>query len=101
MDRGDPRTWYYALMDYGAMLGRTGENANKRSAAYTRQAPFEGSRRQIRGAVLRTLLERGSMPLAELCALLGLDAANVESVVDALAKEGFLDLYDGGLSLRT
>ena len=31
LDRAEPREWYYALMDYGAMLGRSGENANRKS----------------------------------------------------------------------
>jgi A/G-specific adenine glycosylase len=60
MDRRQPREWLYALMDYGTMLGRGGENANRRSAVYKRQAPFEGSRRQLRGKVIAYLVEAGS-----------------------------------------
>ncbi len=57
LNRKDPRTWYYALMDYGAMLKGKVENPNRRSAHYSRQSRFEGSDRQIRGIILRELLD--------------------------------------------
>ena len=43
-----PRTWYYALLDYGAQLKRELPNPSRRSAHHTRQSRFEGSRRQKR-----------------------------------------------------
>lgn len=51
------RQWYWALMDYGAHLKRTLGGLNHRSASYTKQSTFQGSRRQVRGAVLRSLHE--------------------------------------------
>ena len=54
LDRSNPRDWYYALMDYGSQLKKEIENPNKKSAHYTRQAPFENSDRKIRGAILKT-----------------------------------------------
>jgi A/G-specific adenine glycosylase len=57
LERDNPREWYYALMDYGTMLAKVVNNPNRRSAHYTRQSAFEGSDRQIRGAVLRALIE--------------------------------------------
>ncbi len=50
------RDWYYALLDYGAHLKRSVGNASQRSAAYTRQSSFEGSRRQKRAEMLRYVL---------------------------------------------
>lgn len=55
IDLNQPRNWYYALMDYGAYLGRTVPNPNRRSKMYTRQSTFEGSPRQVRGEILRIL----------------------------------------------
>ena len=52
----DPRTWYYALLDYGAYLKRTVPNPSRRSSTHVRQARFEGSHRQKRAMVLRALL---------------------------------------------
>lgn len=52
----DPRKWHWALMDYGAYLKRSGVRNNSRSAHYVKQSKFEGSLRQVRGQVLRDLM---------------------------------------------
>ena len=96
LDRAHPRRWYYALMDYGAALGRRGPNPNRRSAHYARQSAFAGSTRQLRGLVLRLLTERRCLSGAELrqrCTgggLPGASAARLAAVVDALVAERFL-----------
>ena len=96
LDRERPRRWYYALMDYGAALGRRGPNPNRRSAHYTRQSAFAGSNRQLRGLVLRLLTERRCLSGRELhlrCAASGLPVASgprLAAVVDALVAERFL-----------
>ena len=51
-----PRSWYYALLDYGAYLKKTLPNPSRRSSGYTRQSKFEGSRRQKRAHIVRMLL---------------------------------------------
>ena len=96
LDRAHPRRWYYALMDYGAALGRRGPNPNRRSAHHTRQSAFAGSTRQLRGLVLRLLTEQRCLSCRELrarCAASGLPAASgarLAAVVDALVAERFL-----------
>lgn len=57
----EPREWHWALMDYGAYLKKSGVRNNSRSAHYTKQSKFEGSLRQVRGAILRQLNE-GKQP---------------------------------------
>src|SRR3989344_8895716 len=52
----NPRTWHWALMDYGAYLKRSGVRNNHRSTHYTKQSKFEGSLRQVRSAILRDLM---------------------------------------------
>ena len=66
VDRRQPRRWYYALMDWGAVLGRRPGNPNRRSAHYSRQTRFAGSRRELRGRVLRLLTEHRCLTTAEL-----------------------------------
>jgi A/G-specific adenine glycosylase len=56
LDHGRPREWYYALMDYGVHLKREHGNANRRSPHYSRQSRFEGSVRQVRGAILKAMV---------------------------------------------
>ena len=59
--RMSPREWYNALMDYGAMLKSTVGNPNIHSAAYTKQSAFKGSRRQLRGEILRRASKHGTV----------------------------------------
>ncbi|MDR0598997.1 MAG: A/G-specific adenine glycosylase [Treponema sp.] len=61
LDRSNPRVWYWALMDYGAELKRVTKNPGRKSAGYVRQSRFEGSFRQIRGAVIRALSVKGPL----------------------------------------
>ncbi len=91
LDRSDPRQWYFALMDYGATLKAHGSNPNRRSAHYSRQPGFEGSRRQLRGAVLRLLVSGQRLALADIAAAVGEQhAGSLESVLSDLENEGFL-----------
>lgn len=52
----EPRAWYYALLDWGAHLKQVTVNPSRRSAHYTRQSAFTGSRRQKRAEMLRCVL---------------------------------------------
>jgi A/G-specific adenine glycosylase len=90
LDHENPRHWYYALMDYGAMLKKQGSNPNRKSAHYSRQAPFEGSNRQARGAILRYLLNYGTMEEHKLITLLGINPARGDKIIAGLEKDGFV-----------
>lgn len=90
LDRNNPRHWYYALMDYGAMLGRQLPNPNLRSAHYTRQTPFEGSDRQVRGRILRALLEKGTLQAKNLSSHLEIDLDRLGRILSGLEKDGFV-----------
>lgn len=54
----EPREFYAALMDYGSYLKKQGVKLNKQSKHYVKQSKFEGSARQLRGAILRELLKK-------------------------------------------
>ena len=56
MDRKNPRNWYAALMDYGAMLKATNPNPSRKSKHHTKQSKFKGSMREVRGAALKLIL---------------------------------------------
>jgi A/G-specific adenine glycosylase len=60
LDKKNPREWYYALMDYGAYLKKTGKAKNDRHKSYTKQSTFKGSVREARGAILRELIKAPS-----------------------------------------
>ncbi len=99
-DRSRPRDWYYALMDYGAMLPRTSGNANRRSAHYGRQAPFEGSLRQLRGRVLGVMLELGVATAARIGRALGTGDERLPQALQGLVRDGFLTERSGRYSFR-
>ena len=89
LDRRRPRRWYYALMDWGAALGRRAGNPNRRSAHYTLQSPFAGSRRELRGRVIRLLTERRCLAYADLQA--HCHDRRLAAVVAELVAERFLE----------
>jgi A/G-specific adenine glycosylase len=90
LEGNDPREWYYALMDYGAMLGKKVANPNRRSAHYRSQTRFEGSDRQVRGMILKTLLSGKVTSRRKLSAELGLAPQRLDENLARLIQEGFL-----------
>ncbi|MBN1307315.1 MAG: hypothetical protein JXA18_05325 [Chitinispirillaceae bacterium] len=90
LDRRNPRKWYSALMDYGSMLKKKVGNLSRRSTGYKKQTPFVGSRRQVRGAVVKLLLEMKSCSAGTIARTLRRDVATVTPVLETLAAERFL-----------
>jgi len=90
LDRDDPRRWYNALMDYGSVLKREQINPNRRSVHYTRQSPFENSNRQVRGAILKSLVKESPLSVAGLVKRTGMDTERIESNLVRLCEEGFI-----------
>lgn len=88
LDAENPRLWYWALMDQGVTLKKLHKNPSRRSAHYARQSKFEGSSRQLRGAILRTLLERGPLPARRLADILAREEEEVAACLAGLVKDG-------------
>ena len=97
-----PRSWYYALLDYGAYLKKTIPNPSRRSKSHVKQSRFEGSHRQKRAELLRVLLahkDEGGAEFEtlhqELCQIEvnagreSLDEQVSLGLLEELAKEGF------------
>jgi A/G-specific adenine glycosylase len=100
MPRGSVREWYYALMDYGARLGRILPNANRRSAHYTRQSAFHGSVREVRGRVIRALTREGTLTLGALERAVGPADSRLEQALESLEREGLIVLEGRRARLR-
>jgi A/G-specific adenine glycosylase len=80
-------------MDYGSMLGRdaTLANPNRQSRHYTVQSKFEGSRRQVRGKILKHLLKsQKPESLPRISKALEIDEATLSSVIISLVDEELL-----------
>ncbi|MBI3442498.1 MAG: A/G-specific adenine glycosylase [Candidatus Sungbacteria bacterium] len=92
----NPREWYYALMDYGAMLGRQEkENPNRRSRHYASQSRFEGSNRQLRGKILRMMLRGAGLTVAQVGQKTKQPNARIEKILMGLERDGFLKNIKG------
>jgi A/G-specific adenine glycosylase len=86
----NPRIWYWALMDLGSSLKKVVVNPNRRSAHYTKQPPFEGSDRKIRGMIIHMILEREKIEEKDFFGILRDDPARIKKILSALVSEGFL-----------
>jgi A/G-specific adenine glycosylase len=99
LSKGRAREWYSALMDYGSYLKRSGIRTNARVKGYAKQKKFDGSLRQARGAVLRTLIG-GPRPSRFLTTLLGPEReVQMKVALAGLTKEGLIRLSGGKFSL--
>ncbi len=92
LDRENPRDFYWAMMDYGAYLKSQGLGSLSKSKAHKKQSKFEGSRRQLRGEVLRAA--QRNMVLNDIAA-----DDRLQEVVDALIKEGLVVMQGQQLSI--
>ncbi|MGC1121557.1 MAG: A/G-specific adenine glycosylase [Candidatus Methanofastidiosia archaeon] len=97
LDYENPREWYYSLMDYGIMIKKLEKNPGRRSAHHQKQSPFEGSDRQIRGKILRILLEapQSREVLIKECG----SPQRVTRIIHQLEKEGFIGEVDSTYSI--
>ena len=103
LDRDDPRGWYYALMDYGARLKKTGANPGRKSAHHAVQSAFKGSLREIRGGILKKYAESGALRFSksQLLAAYGGDAGRFEQALAGLVRDGLLGFdADGHVIIR-
>lgn len=99
LDTKNPREWYYALYDYGAMLkaklGKQKTVLHKQSKHYNKQSSFKGSNREIRSNILKLFISHGEVKTSNIVKtiLKKLPQAtkeNVQSNLMALEKEGFI-----------
>ena len=87
----NPREWYWALMDYGSMLKKQGENPSKKSQHYTIQKKFKDSNREVRGNILKMLLRgKKKMSQANFAQELHKTVKELKKPLTQLCKEGFI-----------
>lgn len=55
LDDEHPREWFWALMDYGAILKQQGSGSLSTSRHYKKQSPLKGSVREVRGQIITAL----------------------------------------------
>jgi A/G-specific adenine glycosylase len=117
LDRRRPDRWNQALMDLGRYVCRPRpacdgcplrlscrfRNAERRPPTVRRATtPFDGSRRQVRGAIVRVLRHRRSASVRGLAAETGLSIERVVEAIDGLVRDGLVvkSERDRGATLR-
>ncbi|HJV33770.1 A/G-specific adenine glycosylase [Geomonas sp.] len=94
LDRDNPRDWYYALMDYGTMLKKSGANPGRRSAHHAIQSPFRGSNREQRSLLLKLILASPGISSAQLIESVPAKGNNLLKNLRQLKQEGFIREHD-------
>jgi A/G-specific adenine glycosylase len=107
LDHGDPITWNQAVMDLGREVCRPNPRCDAcplarvcrfhiagsiAARAPGRQGRFEGSGRQVRGAVVRVLRSHPSLTRTSLSAETGFPRDRVDGALDGLVDDGLLEL---------
>lgn len=101
LDSAAPRQWYYALMDYGAMLKKKYPNPSRKSVHYTKQSSFRGSNREIRGLILKILTQQSSLSEKKLLLKIAKQPMVVKKNLQDLMREGFIEKRDNKISFKT
>jgi A/G-specific adenine glycosylase len=99
LDRRSPGRWYSALMDYGVELKKKVGNPSRRSRHHVRQSRFEGSDRQVRGAILREVLAEPGLTCAQMGKRLEGQARRVKDVIQGMLDERLLQVIRGRYSV--
>jgi A/G-specific adenine glycosylase len=113
LDRDDPTTWNQAVMDLGREVCRPNPRCDVCPLARVcrfrlagsiaargprRQGPFEGSGRQVRGAVVRALRSHTSLTRTRLASETGFPPERIDEAVVTLSVDGLVD--DDGRRVR-
>lgn len=115
LDREDPATWNQALMDLGREICRPRPRCDAcpiafgcrflaegavPSPARRKQGRFEGSSRQVRGAVVDSLRLRGSSSLGAIAGGTGFSPDRIREAVVALRRDGLVEAGPAALAGR-
>ena len=114
LDRDDPVTWNQALMDLGREVCRPKPRCDvcplarvcrfRRAGSIAgrgpkRQGPFEGSTRQVRGAVVRVLRSHPSLTRTHLSAETGFTRQRIDDAIGTLVADGLVQEGTDGVRL--
>jgi len=103
LDHKKSREWYYALMDYGVYLKKQLPKINAASKHYTRQSRFEGSKRQVRGAIVKILTQSKQVEYQSLIEFLKFELPtnihDFDAIIENLIEEKIIHNQKNILSL--
>jgi A/G-specific adenine glycosylase len=94
--KGSYRDFYWAMMDYGTWLKKSGIKTHVKSSTYKKQSRFKGSRRQIRGEVLRQAQKQANLQHLEE----HINDSRFHEILQEMTQEGFIEVEDGRVKIR-
>lgn len=94
LDPEHPREFYWALMDYGSWLKRSGIRNVGQSQQYRKQSPLEGSVRQVRGRIIAALTAADVLSRTDLVHAVG-DDDRFDRALDGLQRDGLVSESTG------
>lgn len=89
------RIWHSALMDYGALAATVKQTKIK---SKSKQSPFKGSEREVRGKILKLILEKRSISKSTLAELI--QHKNVYEIIEKMKEDGLLSGRKGVVSIK-
>jgi len=89
LPESDFRNWYYALMDYGNYLKSEQKSYFHKQKGYTKQSKFKGSKRYVRGYILKKLVQDQSLMISEIV-LPGYEKDTIQTIIADLVKENLI-----------
>ena len=114
LDRDDPITWNQAVMDLGREVCRPNPRCDAcplsrvcrfhlagsiAARGRRRQGPFEGSGRQVRGAVVRALRSHPSLTRKRLAEETGFPRERIDAAIATLTTDGLVEGGGGAVRL--
>jgi A/G-specific adenine glycosylase len=99
VDRQNPRQFYWALMDYGSHLKRSGVKNIHRGKHYKKQSPLKGSLREARGIIIKRLAE-SPLDSSDFRRELAIDD-RFDVALEGLIKDGLVISDDDRLTLAS
>ncbi len=97
--RKKPSVWFHALMDYGTALKKIYGNVARKSASWKKQSAFAGSDRQLRGEIVRLVVEKQKISLSEILKLIKEPERRIVSVIRSLERDALLSFEGSWLSV--
>lgn len=92
VDKGNPRRFYWALMDYGSWLKQRGVRNSASSKHYKKQPILKGSLREMRGMILHALTNENALEAY-------IDDMRFEKALFGLEKDGLITIENGKVEL--
>ena len=96
LPKGRSREWHNALMDYGATFLTARSTGIK---PLSRQSRFEGSVRQLRGKVMKTLIAAERPVAMKTLSAMEPDAEKLRTALHGLVRDGLASPGKKGYSL--